>query len=80
MESAGETTKEGGGGATSVRNILLGSGPGSLNFWGGDLGFVVGNVPEAGGAARGILKAYTRAEDNLSERRYLAMCGRREFP
>ena len=40
MESAGETAKEGGGGATSVHNVLLVGGPGSITFWGGDLGFL----------------------------------------
>ena len=33
LESAGETTEEGGGGATSVHNVLPGGGPGSIIFW-----------------------------------------------
>ena len=40
MESAGENAKEGGGGVMSVHNVLSGGGPGSITFWGGDLGFV----------------------------------------
>ena len=57
MESAGETAKEGGSVSTSFRNVLSGGGPRSINFWGGDLGFVEGDVLEAGGAARGFPKA-----------------------
>ena len=56
MESAGETSQEGGGGAMSVRNVLSGGGPGSPTFGGGDLGFVGGDVPETVGGARGIPK------------------------
>ena len=45
MESSGETAKEGGGGTTSVCNVISGSGPDSINFWGEDLGLVGGDVP-----------------------------------
>ena len=72
MELAGETAKEGGGGSTSVCNVLSGGGPGSITFWGIVLGFVGGNVPEAGGDARGITKVDNRTEGRASEGRYLA--------
>ena len=62
MESAGENSKEGGGGATNVRNFLSGGGPVSLTFLGGDLGFVRCDVPESGWDAHGIPK-----EDNRTE-------------
>ena len=57
LEPAGEATPEGGGGATSVRYVLSGGGPGSPPFGGGDLGFVIGHVQEAGGGTRGFPKA-----------------------
>ena len=56
MELAGETDKEEGGGTVSARNVLSGGGPGSINLWGGDLGLVVGDVPEYGRIARGLPK------------------------
>ena len=71
MESSGENAKEGGGGATSVRNVLLGGGPGSITFWCGDLGIVVGNVPEAGGSAYGIPQADNGTEGKAAEGRDL---------
>ena len=67
MELAGETAKEGGGGAASVRNVLSGGCPGSITFWGGDLGLVGSYVLESGGGARGITKADIRAEDRAAE-------------
>ena len=75
MESAGENDKEGGGGSASACNVLLGGGPGGINFWGRDLGLVGVNVPEAGGGARGITKADSRAEVKSEEGRDLAKCG-----
>ena len=44
LEPAMETSTEGGDGSVSVGNILSGSDSGGVNFWGGDLGFVSGNV------------------------------------
>ena len=80
MESDGETVKEGGGGAISVRNVLSGGGPGSTTFWGGDLGFVGGDVPEAGGGSRGIPKEDNTIEGSAAEIRDLVMCVSRECP
>ena len=60
MESSGETAKEGGGGATSVRNFLSSFYPGRTTFWDGDLGFVAGNVLKTVGGALGITKADNR--------------------
>ena len=51
LDLARETSKEIGGVTVSVRNILSGSGTGSFTLWGGDLGFVDGNVQEYGGGA-----------------------------
>ena len=80
MESAGETAKEGGGGAASVHNVLVGGGTGSNNFWGVDLGLFGGDVPEGGGGASGIPKADNGVEGRVAEGRYLAKCGIREGP
>ena len=60
MELSGETAKEGGGRATSVRNFLSSFCPGSTTFWGGELGFVAGNVLKTVGGALGITKADNR--------------------
>ena len=49
-----ETAKDRGGGSASVRNVISGSDAGGINIWGRDLGFVGGNVPEAGGSAHGL--------------------------
>ena len=80
MDSAGETAKEGGDGATSVRNVLSGGSPGSISFWVRYLGFVGGNVREAGGGARGIPKEDNRTDGSGAELQDLAMCGSRESP
>ena len=80
MESAGETSSEGGGGATSVCNVLLGSGPGSITFWGRDLDFFRGDVLEDGGGARGNPKSDNSTEGSAEEGRDLAMCGSRKGP
>ena len=66
MELSGESAKDGGGGAASVHNVLLGGVPGSITFWGRDLGL------EAGGGTRGISKADNGAEGKASEGRDLA--------
>ena len=60
LDLAWEAATEGGGGATSVCHILSGSGLGSPTFWGGGLGFVGGNVLEAGGGTRVFPKADKR--------------------
>ena len=80
MESDGETAKEGGGGVTSVRNFLSGSGPGSITFWVGDLVFVWGNIPGSGGGACGIPKADNWEEGSAAEGRNLEKCDIREVP
>ena len=54
MEPARETAKARGGGLASVGNVLLVSGAGGVNLWGGYLCFVGGNVKEAGGGACGF--------------------------
>ena len=56
MDPARENTKESGGGPTIVINVLSVSGAGGIDFWGGNLGVVGGNVLEAGGSAHGITK------------------------
>ena len=72
MESSGENAKEEGRGTTSVCNVLLGGGPGSITFWCGDLGIVVGNVPEAGGSAYGLPQADNGTEGKSVEGRDLS--------
>ena len=62
MESTVETDEEGGGRTASVCNVLLGSGPGSITFLGGDLGLIGGNVLEARESACGLPKADNAAE------------------
>ena len=49
---ARETYTERGGGPMSVSNAISGSVKCGVTIWGGDLGFVGGNVQEAGGGAR----------------------------
>ena len=66
MESAGENDKEGEGGAVSVRNVLLGGGSGSNDFWDGELGLVRGD---------GITNTDNGAEVKAAERQDLAKCG-----
>ena len=80
LEPAVEAATEGGGGATSVRHVLSGGGSGSLNFWGGDLGFVGVDVPEAGGGTHGITKEDNGTYGSSSEGRDLEVCGSREGP
>ena len=75
MYSSGETAKEGGGGYTSFRNVLSGGGTGSINLWGEDLGLIGVDVPEYGGIARGLPKAYNRAADKAAEGRDLEKRG-----
>ena len=57
-----ENAKDRGGGPASVRNVLSGSGAGSITFGGGDLGFFGGDVQEDGGSARGIIHTGDRAK------------------
>ena len=80
MESAGETAEEGGGGSTSVHNVLSGGGPGSINFWVRDLGFFGGGVLESEGGARGFPKAYSRTYVSAAEGYDLVICGSRYGP
>ena len=80
MELAGEADTEGGGGSMSVHHVLSGGGPVSPNFWGRDLVFVGGDVPEAGGVKPGIPKAYTGTESSATEGWDLEVCGRIEGP
>ena len=80
MESGGETAKEGGGGDKIVHNVILGGGLGSITFWGGDLGFVRDDAPEAGKGACGILNSYNGTEGSTAEGRDLEICGRRVGP
>ena len=80
MESAGETDIEGGGRATSVHNFLSGGDPGSIIFWVIDLGFVGGDVPEAGEVACGIPKVGNRTEGRAEEVRDLEKCDSIEGP
>ena len=67
MKSDGETDKEVGGGTACVHNVLSGSGTGSITLWGGYLGLVGGDGPEAGGSARGLPKADNGAEGKSAE-------------
>ena len=52
----------------SVRHVFSGRGPGSLHFWGGDMGFVRGDAQKCGGVHMGLLgqimgKRVVRQED-----------------
>ena len=78
LDPAKETAAEGWGGATSVCHILSVGGPRSLNFWGGDLVFVGGDVPEALGGTRGIPKADNGTEGSVTEGQDLVVCDSRE--
>ena len=78
MELAGETSNEGGGGTASVSNVLLGGGPCSITFWGGDLVLVVGDVPEYVWSTRGLPKADNGVEGKEAEVRELSNRGIRE--
>ena len=80
MKLAGVNSKGGGGRAMSVRNVLSGDGIGSITLWGGDLGLVIGDVPEVGVGACGIPKADNGTEGTVSEGRDLDMYGTIEVP
>ena len=67
VEPDRETAKERGGGPASVINVISGSVPGVITIWGGDLGFVGGNVPEAGESASGIPQTDYGAEVKVVE-------------
>ena len=67
MELSRETAKKRGGGPASVRNVLSGSSSGSIIIWGRDLSFVVGDVQESGGSARGISQTGNGKEPQASE-------------
>ena len=67
IELYGGTAKEGGGGTASVRNVLSGGCPGSITFWGEDLGLVGGDVLEYVGIAHGIPKADNKTEGKEAE-------------
>ena len=67
MDPARETAKERGGGHVSVSNVLLVSDAGGITLWGGDLGFVGGNFPEAVGISRVISQIDWGAEDKSEE-------------
>ena len=75
LDQAREAATEGGGEATSVRHVLSGGVTDSLTFWGEDLGFVRGNVPEAGGGTRGITKSDNWIEGSATEGQDLEVCG-----
>ena len=67
----GKTFTEGGGESVSVSNILWGSGAGVVTLWGGDLGFVSGNVQESGGGAHGFPHTGDGKDGQLAEGWYL---------
>ena len=77
LEPAGEAAPEGGGGDTNAHHVLSSSGPDSPPFWGGNLGFVRGDVQEAGGGTRGFLKADNKAEGSATGGWDLMLGGRR---
>ena len=56
-----EIAKERGVGTTSVRNILSSSDAGGITFWGGDLGFVGGDVLKSEISAHGLPQTYDRS-------------------
>ena len=60
------------------RNVLSGGVTGSINFWGRDLGLVIGDVLEAGGGTCGIPKSDNGAEVRAAEGQDLANFGSRE--
>ena len=80
LEPAGEAAPEGGGGATSVRHVLSIGGPYSPPLWGGDLGFVRGDVQEYGEGPRRFPKADNGSEGGATGGRNLAVGGSREGP
>ena len=75
MELSGETNKEGGGGIASARNVLSGSGPGSITLWGEYLDLVGGNVPEFVVSAHGLTYSDNSAEGKSVEGQDLAKRG-----
>ena len=77
LELYGEDALEVGVGTTSFRHILSAGGPGSLTFWGEDLGFVRGDVQESGGGTHGVPKVDNRTEGVATEGRDLAAGVRR---
>ena len=80
LEPDGEAAPEEGGGATSVRHVLLSSGIDSPPIWGGDLDFFRGDVQESGGGTRRFSKLDNKAEGNATERRDLEEGDIREGP
>ena len=80
LELTREAATAGGVGATSVRHVLSSGGPGSPPFWGGDLGFVRGDVQEAGGGTRGFPKVYNGEEGGAMRGRDMVAGGSREGP
>ena len=78
LEPDGEAAPEVGGGATSVCHVSSGGDTGSPPFWGGDLGFVRGDVQEDGGGTCGVTKEDNRAEGGAAEGRDLLSGGIRE--
>ena len=67
FETDKETPTDGGGGSISVRNVLSGIGAGSVTIWGGDLGFVGGNIKESSGGACGVSNTCYKREGQASE-------------
>ena len=59
MDPARENSTERGGRTVSVRNVLLGSGAGGVNIWGGDLGFVAEMYRKMEGVHMGFLRQVT---------------------
>ena len=72
MEPAGEDATTGRGGTTSVLHVLSSGGPVSPNFWGGDLGFVRGDVQEARRVSCGFPTEDNEAEGDATEGRDMA--------
>ena len=70
-----ENPKDIGGVPTSVSNVLSVSGVGGINFWGGDLGFISGDVQESGGGARGFSHISDGSEYQVAEGSYLEKRG-----
>ena len=64
----------------SVRHVLSSSGPESLPLWGGDLGFVRGDVQEDGGGTRWFTKDDNGAEGGATGGRNLEVGGSRKGP
>ena len=69
LELAGEAAPEGRGGAMSVCHVLSINGPDSPPLWGGDLGFVRGNVPKDGGGTCRFPKEITEQREVQQEDR-----------